>query len=172
MVRRPVMRRRDRSWWQRLLTPAPLELAERLVRHYAAEIRLARGLDEDAQSLAQYPAPRAQVLEAVQRARGRAERVRGALEDLGQTVKEPATENGQRPSKTWERLRAGISELSSMSEACLADAYAVQREHPGIASLLDELYRETARDHRDLIWMLAQLPWAAGNSGALKTNTV
>jgi hypothetical protein len=32
----------------------------------------------------------------------------------------------------------------------------VEREHPGIAGLLDELRRETAGDRRDLIWTLAE----------------
>ena len=51
-----------------------------------------------------------------------------------------------------ERLHAGVSELSGMS-----NAHAVEREHPGIAGLLDELHRETAGDRRDLIWALAEL---------------
>lgn len=80
------MRRRDRPWWRRLLTPAPLELAGRLVRHYAAEIRLARGLAQHAESLARYPHSRAWVLEAAERVRGRASVFRRALEGFGQTV--------------------------------------------------------------------------------------
>jgi hypothetical protein len=63
-----------------------------------------------------------------------------------------------------ERLRAGVSELSRMSEACLADAHAVTREHPGVAGLLNELHRETAGDRRDLIWTLAQLAETAVNT--------
>jgi hypothetical protein len=67
-----------------------------------------------------------------------------------------------------ERLRAGVSELSSMSEACLADAHAVAREHPGVAGLLNELHRETAGDRRNLIWTLAQLTETAVNTTSLE----
>lgn len=163
------MRRSNRSWWRRLLTPAPLDLAERLARHDTVEIRLARGLAQDAESLGRYPSSRSRVLEAAERARGRAARVRRALEGLGQKVTESLPERGPRPSSTWERLRAGVSELSSISEAYLADAHAAQREHPGIASLMYELHRETAREHRDLIWILAQIEGTAASSGSLET---
>jgi hypothetical protein len=55
-----------------------------------------------------------------------------------------------------------------MSEACLADAHAVAREHPGVAGLLNELHRETAGDRRDLIWTLAQLTDTAANTTSLE----
>lgn len=41
------MRNVNRSWWRRLLAtlaPASPDIAERLARHYATEIRLAHGL--------------------------------------------------------------------------------------------------------------------------------
>jgi hypothetical protein len=61
-----------------------------------------------------------------------------------------------------------VSELSGLSEAYLANAHAVEREHPGIAGLLYELYRETAGDRRDLIWTLAQLAGTAVNTTSLE----
>ena len=51
---------------------------------------------------------------------------------------EPATRSGPLSMTAGERLRAGVSELSSMSETCLADAHAVAREHPGMAGLLND----------------------------------
>lgn len=165
------MRNGDRSWWRRLLAtlaPTPPDVAERLAGHYAAEIRLAHGLGQSAGSLARYPHPRARVLDAAERARGRAHRIRRALEALGAPVTEPATRSGPLSATAWERLRAGVAELSGMSEACLADAHAVEREHPGIAGLLYELQRETAGDRRDLIWTLAQLAGTAANTTSLE----
>lgn len=164
------MRKVDRSWWRRLvatLATASPDVAERLAEHYAAEIRLAHRIAQAAESLARYPHPRPRVLAASERARGRARRLRRALEDLGHPVTEPATSTGPLSATAWERLRAGVSELSDLSEACLADAHAVEREHPGIAGLLDELHRETAEDRRDLIWTLAQLAETAANMTSL-----
>ena len=164
------MRNVDRSWWRRLvatLAAAPPDVAERLAGHYAAEIRLAHRLAQGAESLARSPHPRLGVLAAAERARGRARRLRRALEELEHPVTEPATSSGPLSATAWERLRAGVSELSDLSEACLADAHAVEREHPGIAGLLYELHRETAGDRRDLIWTLAQLAGTAANTTPL-----
>jgi hypothetical protein len=138
---------RARPWWHRLvatLAPIPADIAERLAGHYAAEMRLAYGLAQDAESLARYPHPRVRVLDAAERARGRLRRVRRALEELGHSVTEPATRSGPLSATGLARLRACVSELSGMSEAYLANAHAVERERPGIAGLLYELYRETA----------------------------
>jgi len=165
------MRNVDRSWWRRLLAtlaPAPPDIAERLAGRYAAEIRLAHGLAQGAESLARYPHARVRVLDAAERARGRAQRIRRALEESGHPVTEPATRSGPLSATAWERVRAGVSELSRMSEACLAGAHAVEREHPGIAGLLYELHRETAGDRRDLIWTLAQLAGTAVNTTSLE----
>jgi hypothetical protein len=79
-------------------------------------------------------------------------------------VTEPVTESGPRSPTAWERLQAGVSDLSSMSEACLADAHAVERDYPGVARLLYDLHRETAEDRRTLIWTLAQLAGTAVNT--------
>lgn len=49
-----------------------------------------------------------------------------------------------------------MSKLSDLSEAYLADAQAVESEHPRVAGLLYDLHRETAGDGRDLIWTLAR----------------
>jgi hypothetical protein len=166
-----MMRNVNRSWWHRLLAtlaPASPDIAERLAGHYATEIRLAHGLTQGAESLTRYPNPRARVLDAAERARGRAQRIRRVLEELGYAVTEPATRSGPLSMTAGERLRAGASELSSMSEACLADAHAVAREHPGMAGLLNELHRETAGDRRDLIWTLAQLAGTAVNTTSLE----
>ena len=166
------MRKVDRSWWRRLLAtlaPAsPPKIAERLAGHYATEIRLAHGLTQGAESLTRYPNPRVRVLDAADRARGRAQRIRGVLEELGYPMTEPATRTSPVSMTAGERLRAGVSELSSMSEACLADAHAVAREHAGVAGLLNELHRETAGDRRDLIWTLAQLAETAVNTTSLE----
>lgn len=165
------MRNVNRSWWRRLLAmlaPASPDIAERLAGHYATEIRLAHGLAQGAESLTRYPHSRVRVLDAAERARGRAQRIRRALEESGHAVTEPTTRSGPRSPTAWERLRASVSELSSMSEACLADAHAVAREHPGVAGLLNELHRETAGDRRDLIWTLAQLAGTAANTTSLE----
>jgi hypothetical protein len=162
---------RARPWWRRLvatLAPAPPGIAERLARHYSAEVRLAHGLAQDAESLARYPHSRVRVLDAAERARGRAQRIRRALEESGHPVTEPTTRSGPRSPTAWERLRASVSELSGMSEACLADAQAVEREHPNIAGLLYELHAGTAEDRRDLIWTLAQLAGTAANMTSLE----
>ncbi|MGH7386192.1 MAG: hypothetical protein ACREKG_13530 [Candidatus Rokuibacteriota bacterium] len=159
---------RAKPWWRRLaagLAPSPPDVEDRLARGYAAEVRLARDLAQDAGSLVRYPHQRARVLDAAERARGRAQRIRRALDGLGHAVIEPVAGSGRREATAWERLRAGLSELSGMSEACLADAQAVEREHPGIAGLLHELHGEMVEDRRDLIWTLAQVgATAAGSS--------
>lgn len=160
------MRNVTRSWWRRLLAtlaPAAPDIAERLAGHYATEIRLAHGLMQGADSLTRYPNPRVRVLDAAERARGRGQRIRRVLEELGYPAPEPSTRSGPLSMTVGERLRAGVSELSSLTEACLADAHAVAREHPGIAGLLNELHRETAGDRRDLIWTLAQLAGTGAN---------
>jgi hypothetical protein len=150
----------ERPWWRRLLAPTPLDIDERLTRHYAREIRLAHGLAQEAESLVRYPHAQVRVFDATERARGRARRVRRALEARGQAATEPATESPRSPT-AWERLRDSVSELNGMNEAYLADAHAVERDHPGIARLLYDLHRETAEDGRDLIWTLAQLAGTA-----------
>src|SRR4029453_10619770 len=151
------MRRMDRPWWRRLLAPTPLDIEERLARHYAREIRLAHSLARGAEALVRYPHAQVRVLDATERACGRAQRVRRALEEMGQAVTEPATESVPRSATAWERLRNSVSDLASMSEAGQADAMAVELDHPRIARLLYDLHRETAGDRRDLIWTLAQL---------------
>ena len=158
----------NRSWWTRPLAPASPDIAERLAGHYATEIRLANGLTHGAGSLTRYPNPRVRILDAADRARERAQRIRRVLEELGHPVTEPATRSSPLSMTAGERLRAGVAELSSMSEACLADAHAVAREHPGVAGLLNELHRETAGDRRDLIWTLAQLTDTAVNTTSLE----
>jgi len=156
-----------RPWWRRLvvtLAPAPPDIAERLTRHYAADVRLARGLAQDAASLVRYPHSRVRLLGAAERARGRAQRIRRALEGSGHPVADPATRNRPIEPTVRDRLLASVSDLSNMSEACLMDAQAVECEDPGIAGLLYGLHRETAEDRRDLIWTLAQLPWTAAKT--------
>jgi len=163
------MRKMERapSWWRRRVAtpaPAPPDIAERLTRHYAAEVRLARGLAHDAASLVRYPHSQVRLLGAAEHARGRAQRLRRPLEESGQPVADPASRNGPIEPTVRDRLLARASDLSSMSGACLIDAQAVEREHPGIAGLLYDLHRETAEDRRDLIWTVAQLPWTAANT--------
>ena len=151
---------RTRPWWRRLvaaLAPAPPDGPERLARHYPAEVRLADALARDAEPLARYPQARVRILEAAERARGRAERIRRALEESGHPVTEPATRDGLPSPSAWDGLRASVSEVSGMSERYLADAYVMERGHPAIAGVLHDLHRESARDRRDLIWTLAQL---------------
>jgi hypothetical protein len=151
---------RTRAWWPRLLAvlvPALPDIEERLAGHYAAEERLAHGLGRDAEALTGYPHARSRVFGVAERARGRAQRVRRALEGLGDPAIVPATRCGPWEPRAWARLHASISELSRMSEECLGDAHAVERTHPSIARLLYDLHRETAGDRRDLIWTLAQL---------------
>ena len=151
---------RTRPWWRRVvaaLAPTPPNGPERLAQHYAAELRLAGALVQDAEPLVRYPQARVRILEAAERARGRARRIRRALEESGHPVTEPATRGGLRALTGWDGLRASVSEVSSMSERYLADAYAMERGHPGIAGLLHDLHRESTGDQRDLIWALAQL---------------
>lgn len=153
-----------RPWWRRLvsaLAPTQLDGAERLAWHHAAEVRLADALVREAESLGRYPQPRRRILEAAERASRRAERIRHALDETGHAATEPAPTSGVRSPMGWGGLRAGVSELASMSEAYLADAYAMERRHPGLAELLRGLHREAAADRRDLIWTLAQLTRAA-----------
>jgi len=57
-----------------------------------------------------------------------------------------------------------VSEVSGLSERYLADAYVMERGHPGFAGLLHDLHRESARDRRDLIWTLAQLTRTAATT--------
>jgi hypothetical protein len=147
-------------WWRRLvgaLAPTPVDVAERLAGDYAAEIRLADDLAEDAETLIRYPQPRAVVLKAAGRAGERGRRLRRALEDLGHPVIEPGPRSGLPATSAWERLRARVADLGTMREAYLTGAYAVEREHPGIASLLHDHHRAVEVDRRDLIWTLARL---------------
>jgi hypothetical protein len=153
-------RGRRRPWWRRLLAtlvpPSP-DVGERLARHYAAEVRLARDLAQGAASLEWYPHQRARILDLVEGARARADRVRRALEGLGIPATEPATSTGPSGVSPFELLRAGRSALSSRDEEYLADAHALEREHPRIADLLYDLHRDTAGDLRELTWTLAQV---------------
>jgi hypothetical protein len=147
-------------WWRRLvaaLAPAPVDVAERLAGDYAAEIRLAHDLAKDAEALSRYPHPRAVVLKAAGRARERGRRLRRALEDLGHPAIEPSPRNGLRATSAWGCLRARVGELGTMREAYLTGAYAVEREHPDIATLLHDHHRAVEGDRRDLIWTLARL---------------
>jgi hypothetical protein len=158
---------RTRAWWPRLLAvlaPAFPDIEERLAGHCAAEERLAHGLGRDAEALTGYPHARSRVLGVAERARGRAQRVRRALEGLRHPAIVPATRRGPGEPRAWAGLHASISELSRMSEECLRDAHAVERTHPSIARLLHDVHRETAGDRRDLIWTLAQLGTEAKTS--------
>jgi hypothetical protein len=70
---------RPRSWWRRVwaaLAPARSDIEERLAGRYAAEERLAQGLEQAGEALARYPQARSRVLAAAERARGRALRLR------------------------------------------------------------------------------------------------
>ena len=162
--------RRRLPWWRRLaaaLAPTPPDGGQRLAAHYAAEIRLAEALAREAESLTPYPLARRRILEAVERARSRAQRIRRALEEAGYPAPEPATPNGSRSPMGWAGLRSSVRELSGTSDAYLADAYAMERWHPGLAELFHELHRESAASRRDLIWLLARiantaLPAASG----------
>jgi hypothetical protein len=69
-----------------------------------------------------------------------------------------------RSPTAWDGLRASVSEVSGLSERYLADAYVMERGHPGLAGLLHDLHRESARDRRDLIWTLAQLTRTAATT--------
>jgi len=158
---------RTRPWWRRLgaaLAPTPPDGPERLARHYADEVRLAEALARDAEPLVRYPQARVRILEAAERARGRAQRIRRALEESGYPATEPATRGGLRSPTAWDGLRASVSEVSGLSERYLADAYVMERGHPEIAGLLHALHRESARDRRDLIWTLAQLTRTAATT--------
>jgi len=98
------MRNVNRSWWRRLLAtlaPASPDIAERLVGHYATEIRLAHGLAQGAESLTRYPNPRVRVLDLAERARGRAQRIRrarriGAPGDQAGDEERPTLDDGGR----------------------------------------------------------------------------
>lgn len=147
-------------WWRKLLamlTPSRPNLGERLAKHYTAEIRSARLLAQDAESLIRYPHQRVRVLAASEHAGRRAQRIQRALEELAHPVIEPVIVSRRSGYTAWERLRTNISELSAMSESYLADAYAVERDHPEAASVLLKLHQEAAADRRDLVWTLAQL---------------
>jgi len=94
--------RRRLPWWRRLaaaLAPTPPDRGERLAAHYAAEIRLAEALTREAESLTPYPLARRRILEAVERARSRAQRVRRTLEEAGYPAPEPATTNRTGPPR-------------------------------------------------------------------------
>ena len=150
---------RTRPWWRRLLgalAPAPLDGAEQLALHYAAEVRLADALARETEGLDRYPEPRRRILEMAERANGRAQRIRRALEEAGRATTAPPPGNGSAPMG-WAGLRGSVSDLTGMSEAYLADAYATERRHPGFAELLRSLHREAAEDRQDLIWTLAHL---------------
>jgi hypothetical protein len=158
----PATRGRDRvhPWWRRqlaMLARSGHVPGERLAQHYTAEVRLARSLMEDAESLSRYPHQRVRVLDASDHARRRAQQIQRALEELELPVTEPGTRSREQGHTAWKRLRAHISELSRISEAYLVDAYAAERDHPETAGLLLELHRESAGDRRNLVWTLAQL---------------
>lgn len=158
----PATRGRDRAhpWWRRqlaMLARSGRDPGERLAQHYTAEVRLARSLMEDAESLSRYPHQRVRVLDASDHARRRAQQIQRALEELELPVTEPVTRSREGRHTAWKRLRAHISELNRISEAYLVDAYAAERDHPETASLLLQLHRESAGDRRNLVWTLAQL---------------
>jgi len=147
-------------WWRRLaaaLAPTPPDRGERLAAHYAAEIRLAEALSREEESLTPYPLARGRILEAAERARSRAQRIRRALEEAGYRAPEGVTTDVSPSPIGWEGLRAGVRDLSGTSDAYLADAYAMERWHPDLAELLHELHRESAESRRDLMWPLARI---------------
>jgi hypothetical protein len=147
-------------WWRKLLamlSPPRPNLEERLARQYTGEIRLARLLAQDAESLTRYPHQGVRVLDASDNAGRRAQRIQRAFKAVDHLATEPVTVRRGSGRTVWEQLHANISELSEMSEAYLADAYAVERNHPEIAGLLLQLHQEAALDRRDLVWTLAQL---------------
>lgn len=149
-----------RPWWREqlaMLAPAHHDRGDRLAQHYAAEVRLAHDLMQDADSLIQYPHQRVGVLDASERARRRAQRIQRAHEGLELPLIAPLSMTKERENTAWERLRAHLSELGRMSDAYLTDAYAVTRDHPETARLLFQLHRESAEDRRDLVWTLARL---------------
>lgn len=154
------MRPRTLPWWRRLasaLAPIPPDGAERLAAHYAAEIRLADAFARDAESLTRYPLTRGRLLEAAERAKGRAQRIRQALDEAGHPAPRGAPGTAFGSPMGRDGVRSSVWELGSMSEAYLADAYVMERWHPDLAELLHELQREAAADRRDLIWALAQI---------------
>ena len=147
-----------RPWWRRplaMLTSSRRDPRARLAQHYSDEVRLARALVEDAESLTQYPQQRVQVLQAAEHAQRRAQRIQRTLEGVDLSGAGPVTLS--REHTAWWRLRAHLSELNRMSEAYLADVYAVTRDSPEIADLLLQCHRESAKDRRDLVWTLARL---------------
>jgi len=149
-----------RPWWREqlaMLAPAHRDLADRLAQHYAAEVRLAHDLMQDADLLIQYPHQRVGVRDASEHARRRAQRIQRAHEGLERPLIAPVSMTKERENTAWERLRAHLPELARMSDAYLADAYVVIRDHPETARLLFQLHRESAEDRRDLVWILARL---------------
>jgi len=148
------------AWWRKLLamlSPPRPNLEERLARQYTAEIRLARLLAQDAESLTRYPHQSVCVLDASEHAARRAQRIQRAFKELPHLATEPVTMRRRTGRTVWGQLHANISELSEMSEAYLADAYAVERNQPETAGLLLQLHQEATVDRRDLVWTLAQL---------------
>ena len=80
---------------------------------------------------------------------------------------EPTTRSDPPAPTAWERLRAGVEQLGTMSEAYLASAHSVEREHPDIATLLYDHHRAAESDRRNLIWTLARLTETALKTASL-----
>jgi aconitate hydratase len=150
--------RRARSWrgfFSALTEAEQRDVREILAEDYASEIRMARQLAEHANRLSRYPDRRARLLEIAAAEEEHARWLRDAIEGLGGPPPQrvPSAPDAR---TNWERLITDLEAEKEALEKYLADAYAIERDHPGIAALLRRIHAEEARHREEIAWILAR----------------
>ncbi len=132
------------------------DVREILAETYAGEVRMARQLVEHANRLGRYPDRRARLLEIAAREEEHVRWLREAIERLGGRLPErvPTPPDAR---TNWERLVTDLEAEKEAAEKLLADAYAVERDDPDIASLLLRIRAEEAEHQREIARILAHL---------------
>ena len=132
------------------------DVKEILAENYAAEIRQARELAEHAERLSRYPDRRERLLAIAAREQEHARWLREAIERLGGRPPEAATSPADARTN-WERLIGDLEAEKEAAERMLRDAYLVERDHPDIARLLEQISREEVAHQEELVWLLARI---------------
>ena len=153
---RPERARRGwRTLFARLTEGHRRDVKEILAENYTAEIRQARELAGHAERLSRYPDRRERLLAIAAREEEHARWLRETIERLAGRPPEPATSPADARTN-WERLIGDLEAEKEAAERMLRDATLVERDHPDVARLLEQIGREEAAHQEELVWLLAR----------------